>query len=213
MWVIETMEQMDLKERLIIEHYKDILQKREFDEYDILGFLITIRRHLKKGNNSSIHEIADLIAHRDRDSGRVMKSIIGGVKNSYQTTNKNKIRDYYGIQETEWEKEWKSVGNLLEIDFTKELLDDVMLCIFSLAQYSHYEKDGISGEIVLMHDDEGYLYLTTTEGKPHSLHVCFSKWGPYAIINKQFAGHIDKPVTTKRENGILRLIANKEYII
>lgn len=58
------MEEIDFKEQLILDHYKDILQDRTFDEYDILGFLITVWHHLKK--DSCIHELADLIAHRVR---------------------------------------------------------------------------------------------------------------------------------------------------
>ena len=40
---------MDIKEKKMLQHYKNIIENRCFDEYDILGFLIFIRWHL--GNN------------------------------------------------------------------------------------------------------------------------------------------------------------------
>ncbi len=36
---------MTLKEQIILNHYKTIIEKRAFDEYDILGFLIFIRAY------------------------------------------------------------------------------------------------------------------------------------------------------------------------
>lgn len=34
------MQKMDSKEQIILEHYKRIIQAREFDEFDFQGFLI-----------------------------------------------------------------------------------------------------------------------------------------------------------------------------
>lgn len=42
------MVKMDAKEESIFRHYKEIIEKRVFNEYDILGFLIFIRRQLNK---------------------------------------------------------------------------------------------------------------------------------------------------------------------
>ena len=38
---------MDLKANFIREHYKKLIENREFDEFDILGFLIFIRSFIK----------------------------------------------------------------------------------------------------------------------------------------------------------------------
>ena len=69
---------MTLKEQIILNHYKTIIEKRAFDEYDILGFLIFIRAWVT--NDGVIREFCDLIAHRERNQGRVMRCIEGAIK-------------------------------------------------------------------------------------------------------------------------------------
>ena len=73
---------MTLKEQIILNHYKTIIEKRAFDEYDILGFLIFIRAWVT--NDGVIREFCDLIAHRERNQGRVMRCIEGAIKNDYE---------------------------------------------------------------------------------------------------------------------------------
>lgn len=74
---------MTLKEQIILNHYKTIIEKRAFDEYDILGFLIFIRAWVT--NDGVIREFCDLIAHRERNQGRVMRCIEGAIKNDYES--------------------------------------------------------------------------------------------------------------------------------
>ena len=66
----------DKKERFMFEHYKKILEERLFDEYDILGFLIFIRRHISDSEYPYIRDFADLIAHRNRKRGKVMLELL-----------------------------------------------------------------------------------------------------------------------------------------
>lgn len=59
---------MDLKAKFIMEHYKKLIENREFDEFDILGFLIFIRSFIKPNKQYPlIEEFADLVAHRERE--------------------------------------------------------------------------------------------------------------------------------------------------
>ena len=67
-----------LKKKML-EHYKNVIENRSFAEYDILGFLIFIRRHLNK-DNVYIREFADLIAHRERDRGIVVDCITASIE-------------------------------------------------------------------------------------------------------------------------------------
>ena len=53
---------MDLKANFIMEHYKKLIENREFDEFDILGFLIFIRSFIKPNKQYLlIEEFADLV--------------------------------------------------------------------------------------------------------------------------------------------------------
>lgn len=58
---------MDLKAESIMNYYRELIQNREFDEYDILEFLIFIRNSTKStGKYPFIVEFTDLIAHREK---------------------------------------------------------------------------------------------------------------------------------------------------
>ena len=46
----------DKKEQKILEHYKMLLENSLFDEYDILAFLIFLRRHLDKNRYQCVAE-------------------------------------------------------------------------------------------------------------------------------------------------------------
>lgn len=99
-------ENMDEKAIKILEHYKIIIENENFDEYDILGFLIFSRNYLDK-NLKCIGEFTDLIVHRNRDRGIVMNNIKNTIKNNYAYNEEtNKVIDYKGIGEKEWGDEW-----------------------------------------------------------------------------------------------------------
>ena len=61
---------MDDKAKKILEHYRKVIEDEDFDEYDILGFLIFIRSYLGE-NMNIIREFSDLVAHRERNKGIV----------------------------------------------------------------------------------------------------------------------------------------------
>ncbi len=71
---------MDRKEIEILNYYRNIIERKEFDEYDILGFLIFIRKHIEK-EYTYIAEFANLIAHRERAKGIVMRCISSAIDN------------------------------------------------------------------------------------------------------------------------------------
>ena len=89
---------MTLKEQIILNHYKTIIEKRAFDEYDILGFLIFIRAWVT--NDGVIREFCDLIAHRERNQGRVMRCIEGAIKNDYECiAGSKKVKGYHNMND------------------------------------------------------------------------------------------------------------------
>lgn len=128
---------MDEKECIIFDHYKRIIESQMFDEYDILGFLIFIRSHIINGY-PIIREFSDFIAHRERDRGIIVKNSKRVKENGYKVNKSNKILSYKGITGNEWKAEWVKLGKNFGISLTDDILSEIMLCIFSLAQFATY---------------------------------------------------------------------------
>lgn len=209
------MEVMDIKENQIFQHYVYLLEQRLFDEYDILGFLIFIRRHLDKTKYPAIEEVTNLIAHRDRNQGIVLTELKRAMKNNYMLTpTTKKVRQFRGIPKQRWKREWTELGKEFSIALPNNVISEIMLCIFSLANYSKYRKGKYNGELKLFQDlKNNELALMLTEGKNNSPYICFSKYGKFRFCKKYYLGRIDVPVETIRENGSLRLVYLNEYII
>ena len=68
---------MDEKAQQMFERLCNRIVNREFDEDDIYEFYIFIRSYLKrfKGKYKWIREWGDLIAHRERVEGAVLKNM------------------------------------------------------------------------------------------------------------------------------------------
>lgn len=206
---------LDIKEKVILNHYKEIIETRSFDEYDILGFLIFIREKLDKGNFSIIPEFADLIAHRHRDRGIVMNNIREAIKNNYQREN-NKVKGYHGIKWETWKNEWEKVSSKFNIKMDKTIIIEITICIYSLAQNATYnDGNGNVGKIELFIDlTTNSLCLCTTEGSSDSFYICFSKFGNFNINKNLFdIGHIKEAVETQRKDGTLILTCCKGTIL
>lgn len=206
---------LDDKEKVILNHYKEIIEKRSFDEYDILGFLIFIREKVDKGIFSIIPEFADLIAHRHRNKGIVMNNICIAIQNNYQREN-NKVKGYKGIKWETWLAEWKKIFLEFNIKFDKAIITEIILCIYSLAQNTTYnDGNGNMGKIELFIDNiTNSLCLCTTEGLVDSFYICFSKFGKFNINKSLFDfGLIKEVVETKRIEGKLILTCSKGIIL
>lgn len=66
---------MTEKELLDLKHYKNLIENRKFDEYDISGFLVLIREHITSKEHPLFRDFADGIAHRKRDKGIIYDKI------------------------------------------------------------------------------------------------------------------------------------------
>ncbi len=193
----------DKKEKVILQHYIDSFLNFSFDEFDVLGFLIFIRRHLNVVDHAYVREFADLVAHRERTKGKAMKSIASAIDNNYATEKNSKaVLGYCGVEENEWKKEWQNLFDMISISFSDRLIKEISICIFSLAQFTKYkDKNNHSGEIQLLIDCNNNLLLCTIDRERNSKCICFAKCGPFDFEK----GFIDKEVVTYRENGILHL--------
>lgn len=194
------------KDQIIMNHYRQVIEARTFDEYDILGFLIFIRPQCEKSKFELIKEFCDLIAHRQRDRGRIMNCIRSAIRSNYECEpNSNKIKGYRGIHWNEWRNEWQRLGSKLQIDISDTVLQEITLCIFSLAQGTSYGDQSYSGTVQLFQSSGGQLSLCTTEGLPHSLFIRFMILDGINGKNRKFDGVIELAVETCRINGVLHL--------
>lgn len=199
------MKLMDSKEAIILNHYCKVIKERKFDEYDILGFLIFIRRHIQN-DFPSIREFSDLIAHRRRDRGIAARAIQGAKRNGYQAKgNSTGLLGYHGICPEQWEREWKHLLNIIRVEYSHTLLLELSICIYSLAQNTEYHFDDIGAKMELFMFSDGYLALSTTECSKESPYVCFARIGPFDLKTGNQGFPIYNPVETFRENGILHL--------
>ena len=198
---------MDDKEILILQHYKYIIENRLFDEYDILGFLIFIRRHIN--NFPCILEFSNLIAHRERNKGIAMDCISVVQNNEYTLVKgSNKVDGYNGIPFETISEELSRIGDLFSIKISEVVIREICVCIFSLSQFTTYRKKEAKGKITLNQGANGFLALSTTEGEYDSIYVTFSMVPGIKHINEYPVGIIDVPVQTVRMDGILKLVAN-----
>ena len=199
---------MDKKEEQIRIHYKKMIETNLFDEYDIMGFLIFIRRHIEKDKFPNIIEFAHLIAHRKRDRGKVNDCIVNAIDNKYQTdSGSQRVKDYDGMRYEDWVKEWKEFGEIIDINFTDNVIKDLTVCVFSLSQFASFEDRNMKGAglLELFVGEKGELSLVTTEGEPHSPYVCYSMCGNFKVCRNIPMGHLRNPVETIRVDGKLRL--------
>ncbi|MBR1507037.1 MAG: hypothetical protein IJ619_03465 [Eubacterium sp.] len=204
---------MDKKEQLISLHYKSIIENVSFDEYDILGFLIFSRNTIRTYGLYYLLEFADLIAHRGRDRGAIMDSIKGAHDNSYETQEgTKKLKGYNGITKDCLEIELRKLCKILGIKTSDESIYDIILCIYSLAQFSEYKKEQVNGKVLLVQTKNG-LGLTTAEDYPSAPFVCFSILDNCKFNIEYSGGYIDKPVEAVRVDGRLRLKNEDGFVI
>lgn len=212
----------DIKEKQLLDFYCDKIKQRIFDEHDIYVFYILIRGHLENSekydlkNTSNfrkykwISELGDLIAHRKRNSGVVLQNIVKALQNGYQTiTGSKQLIDYKGISDGELQNEFSSLFSELNIQVTPQILDEIVLCTFSILQNSRYidTKTKITGEVKLIQYKDGLGLITV--GNPQNGN---QPWICLAKLKGQFMTHdfpcwynIKKPIEVIRHNGELAI--------
>lgn len=189
--------QLDPKEAVMLQHYKKLFINYSFDEYDILGFLMLVRRFIQSGY-VCILEFADLVAHRLRDRGKAMTCISSAIDNDYETYDGKKVKGYHGIDECSWKIEWQQLFTDLGMMLNERLLKEITICVFSLAHGSEYKDiKGHHGYLVLSRGRNNILALSTTEGNPNSLYIFFVF---YEILNLTRKERISFTIVQLKQN-------------
>ena len=166
---------MDNKERQLIDNYKKMFLNNSFTEYDMYGFLIIIRRHIYKIKSYElIIEFCDLVAHRTRDRGMIMKAIC-------QMSEKKKNIKF--IDNIEWKKEWRMLSRKLKLNLTDRNIDEITMCIYSLCQNTVYNNKKNPeyarkhiGYVKLIVDINNNICLGITAGRKKSKFRGFAKY-------------------------------------
>ena len=204
----------DEKEKLMLEHYRKVIESDLFDEYDILGFLIFIRRHIKGEKYELIAEFADLVAHRGRDRGIVMNAIQGAIDNDYKPEEgSTHIKGYHGIYYVDWKAKWVELGKEYKIKLSDARILDITVCIFSLAQFTEYRNGKYKGHIEIFQQNHNELFLATIEDGKGSPYINFAMCNSLVFVKEYLAGHISGSVETVRIDKILRLKDKDGFII
>lgn len=113
-----------------------------------------------------------------------------------------------------WVNEWKRFANQYNFSIDKNIIKEITLCVFSLAQFTKYnDKNGHTGHIELFMGEDNSLGLITVGNEPDSLYICFAKCDNVVFERKLFAGHFEEPIETERINGTLRIKYMNEYIL
>ena len=116
------------------------------------------------------------------------------------------------ITEDSWKNEWKKLFNELDILYSKRLMDEITLCVCSLANGSVYRKNEQSIGKMYVGLDTETIALLTTEGGNDSLSVGFFV---YKGITAEVRSDYEFPqesFETKRIDGDLVLMT-KDGII
>ena len=200
----------DKKEENYISVYREKFEKRDFDEIDIGFFAIFIRSHIEpceKGQYSYIWDLCNFIAHRSREKGDTFDSISNARKNYYATKKGSKeIQGYNGAKPEKWEAQWRKLGAELDINFSKEAIRDITICVMSLYQFSCYynSEDAFSATMELM-QGANELSLCTVANEPHAPYVVYMKADDLTFEKTYSSLIIEDAVFAVRESGNIRL--------
>lgn len=211
---------MNKKEELNLNRFRQIIEKRKFDEYDIIAFLITIRAHLEKAMTPFIYDFADGIAHRGRDQGHAFNSIMSAEKSNYVLNKLGRVRNYDGIVDEIWKNEWINISKLFNIKITPIIISEITLCIFSIFQFTEFkynqkqiennnELQKFKGTFELLIDENSNLSLSTIGSKT----VCYGRLSNIVVEGKYRNTFFFDPVETVRINKRLYLQCNGERIL
>jgi hypothetical protein len=126
---------MDKKEKSLIEYYVSKFLDNTFDEKDVYAFLILIRNQSK--GIKCINELADFIAHRDKNKGFIKEYL---QKTKYTLDNLGKINTVMEIKEVFTFKEIKNGINKVLVDcgfnkLSNEKINDFITCLISILQH------------------------------------------------------------------------------
>lgn len=136
---------MDEKEKSMTNHYLKLFSTKDFDEYDVYGFLILIRDYAK----GWLKDFSHLIAHRIREKGKLHnlleKVLLESGKNGEIVLNKDgrTVKGYKSLQTSSLQNEIRQFVNKYGYVLDDDTLNQIVLCIFSITHLSECKFDNL----------------------------------------------------------------------
>ncbi len=206
---------MDLKERQLISQLYRLLADQTFTERDIFALLILVRRHAPSG--SAILEIANFVAHRERDKGQIQEFIQQG-SNEALDVGYAKIDFYSHPVFTEGEIVLSLNEVLKKLGFLplyQRVGCDVVLCIFSLLQYVAFtsKRTGELGTLLFGYDAKvvyllAVMQLPSGESQIFPVLKCQNYYQDWDLKDQNHIVTIPNSlVRVDRNNGAISIIS------
>lgn len=125
---------MDNKESVLIDRCLTSFYQNTFVEMDVYLLLILLRQHSK--NNSIVFELANFVAHRERDRGDIHKYILETKLKAEKIGTENvRIKIAPIFDERKLLEDINSIlSGLKKETLSVEISGDLMLCVISLLQ-------------------------------------------------------------------------------
>ena len=153
---------MDAKETSLVKYHYDRLRSLSFDEKDIYA-LLSLLRESSKGHEPVVWELANFVAHRERDRGDFC-DVLSRTK-SFFNADRIKLGDKFEVKPVFNDREIKDSFNSLfgRLGFAPvcdEAANGILLCIISLLHTARImNKDGAEVDVLLFAYDKQYVYL------------------------------------------------------
>lgn len=196
---------MDRKIQQSLRHYLELFANRKFDEYDVYGFLILVRDNV----TGWLHDFSDLVAHRKREKGKIYNVIEKALLNSGQDgeivleQDGKTVKGYRGIQNNALQNEIKKFAKTYGYNLKKDILDEIVLCIFSIAHLSEYYFDDLGFSrmrLTIENNNELMLNTEINYGGDWKGTIGFAKL-KYNPIQLKDEWWLNEPIEVLRENG------------
>lgn len=171
---------MDPKEAMLFKDVYDKLGSLSFDEKDIYALMILVRDS-SKGHEPVVWELANFVAHRDRDRGELC-DVLSRTKSFFNADGIN-LGDKFKVKPVFNDREIKDsfsslFGRLGFAPVCDEAANGILLCIISLLHTVRIMKDGAEVGVLLFAYDKQYVYL----------------FGRFSVQNWARFGHLQVPV-------------------
>lgn len=153
---------MDAKEASLVKCHYDRLRSLSFDEEDIYALMILLRGS-SKDHESVVWELANFVAHRERDRGEFW-DVLSRTK-SFFNADGIKPGNVFGVKPVFNDQEIKDSFNSLfgRLGFAPvcdEAANRILLCIISLLHAARImNKDRAEVGVLLFAYDKQYVYL------------------------------------------------------
>ena len=189
----------------VIAHFVKAFNEKTFDEYDVMGFILTIRNDKLKEEQPFLYDFANIVAHRTRTEGIAFNAMKKAIDNGFKLNSKGKVLYYNGPSYNCLTKEIKEMAAKYRIDADKRFIKEFILCLIVIAQHTVCEDEKHNNictlEIFRTKDEK--LALVTVG---NNASVCYLLCDSKIILSKHYeAGHITEAIEVLRVGGCLEI--------